>query len=67
MAVGYFVPEERGALHLYMYCQADPKEYTQGFKLAVEWANGSMIFVEDGKTTDSKELHFCSWEQVEFR
>lgn len=46
--VGYFKTEDTTKPQLFMFCQADPKEYTQGFKMAVQWRNGSMLFVDDG-------------------
>ncbi len=57
--VGYFKTEDTSKPQLFMFCQADPKEYTQGFKMAVQWRNGSMLFVDDGKvfTYSFKNVH----------
>jgi len=49
--VGYFKTDDTPTPQLFMFCQADPQEYTQGFKMAVQWRNGSMLFVDDGKKT----------------
>ncbi|ODN02064.1 hypothetical protein Ocin01_04618 [Orchesella cincta] len=45
--VGYFKTDDTPTPQLFMFCQADPQEYTQGFKMAVQWRNGSMLFVDD--------------------
>jgi hypothetical protein len=50
MGAGYFTTtDDKDQPRLFMYCQADPEEFTQGFKMALEWKNGSMLFVDDGK------------------
>lgn len=55
--VGYFKTDDTAKPQLFMFCQADPKEYTQGFKMAVQWRNGSMLFVDDGKNKKMKRLY----------
>lgn len=47
-----------------MFCQADPKEYTQGFKMAVQWRNGSMLFVDDGKVFTFSFIYLKSIQRI---